>query len=383
MSIIFMDHFLQIKQWIFDIGDSVCPLVGNWEGKVVEVTERGVEAVRSYWVSDGSKKQKVEEARFLGWGAQKIWKIGQYVRHHTGEEGFIIGQEADEVFFWKGGEEMGANPYVGHQNSLWEVQSSKGIDQILDRCRGNVTMEAMKLANVSQEDVARLMFLTDDEMALDLQLMSPNQIDQGLKLVRMPGNPWKYWSVLVWKGRHCGHYHILDVVVSMKTKSHLMLQVRTEVVNTIGTVISIPTSSSRLLLPLHVIERPPFGLEPPSDYVHPRIAGLQKHRSRLPLQGASESQDTARASTPPPDSKILVDSTDDSAWDPEVSQELSNMSIAPERWKLTHTTHHEFYELDRSIAELVSFQVELHGTVSALKDRKYTYNTKSSMWHSI
>ncbi|KAK1215603.1 hypothetical protein PQX77_021792, partial [Marasmius sp. AFHP31] len=69
-----------IKQWIFDIGDSVCPLVGNWE--VVKVTERGVEAVRSYWVSDGSKKQKVEEARFLGWGAQKIWKIG-HVRKAT------------------------------------------------------------------------------------------------------------------------------------------------------------------------------------------------------------------------------------------------------------------------------------------------------------
>ncbi|KAK1229578.1 hypothetical protein PQX77_007357 [Marasmius sp. AFHP31] len=385
-----MDHFPQIKQWIFDIGDSVCPLVGNWEGKVVKVTERGVEAVRSYWVSDGSKKQKVEEVRFFGWGAQKIWKIGQYVCHHTGEEGFIVGQEADEVFFWKGGEEMGANPYVGHRNSLREVQSSKGIDRILDRRRGNVTMEAMKLANVSREDVARLMSLTNDEMALDPQLMSPNQIDQGLKLVRTPGNPWKYWSVLVWKGRHRGHYHVLDVVVSTKTISHLMLQVRTEVVNAIGTVISVDYDhvvDAELLLPLHVIERPPFGLEPPSDYVHPGIAGLQKHRSRLPLQGASESQDTARASTPPPDSNILVDSTGDSAWDPEVSQELSNMPvtlpIAPERWKSTHATHHEFYELDRSIADLVSFQVKLHGTVSAFKDRKYTYNTKSSTWHSI
>ncbi|KAK1218163.1 hypothetical protein PQX77_019166 [Marasmius sp. AFHP31] len=59
------------------------------------------------------------------------------------------------------------------------------------------------------------------------------------------------------------------------------------------------------------------------------------------------------------------------------------LPIAPERWKLTHATHHEFYKWDRSIVDLVSFQVKLHGTVSAFKDRKYTYNTKSSTWHSI
>ncbi|KAK1219921.1 hypothetical protein PQX77_017315 [Marasmius sp. AFHP31] len=57
--------------------------------------------------------------------------------------------------------------------------------------------------------------------------------------------------------------------------------------------------------------------------------------------------------------------------------------VVPERWKSAHATHHEFYELDRSIADLVSFQVKLQGTVSAFKNRKYTYSNKSSTWHSI
>ncbi|KAJ8092930.1 hypothetical protein PM082_023566 [Marasmius tenuissimus] len=51
--------------------------------------------------------------------------------------------------------------------------------------------------------------------------------------------------------------------------------------------------------------------------------------------------------------------------------------------QLAHTSHHEFYKLDQSIADDVLFQVKLHGVMPAFKDKKYKYNESSSSWFLV
>ncbi|KAL0058840.1 hypothetical protein AAF712_014467 [Marasmius tenuissimus] len=140
-----------------------------------------------------------------------------------------------------------------------------------------------------------------------------------------------------------------------------------------------------MLSMFHKTNELPFGLEPPTDYVHPGVAGLQKQRSQLHIAHDNISPPPVRGSTPAPDPAAPVD-PDADAWNPGVSQEPSGVIIPTaqiNRWKSTHQTHHEFYELDWAMADLVSFQVKLHGTIPTFKDRKYTYNSKSSTWHSV
>ncbi|KAK1217619.1 hypothetical protein PQX77_019724, partial [Marasmius sp. AFHP31] len=74
---------------------------------------------------------------------------------------------------------------------------------------------------------------------VDPQLMTPAQIDNALAITKTFGNPWKIWSVLVWKGMHCGFYHVIDLIVSRETKSGLKLQVRTDVANAVGNLLLV------------------------------------------------------------------------------------------------------------------------------------------------
>ncbi|KAJ8081357.1 hypothetical protein PM082_007192 [Marasmius tenuissimus] len=143
------EKFPAVRQWSFHEGESVSPWVGKWEGRITTLTNRGVEAVRTRHVNHGNKKTKTEEVRFLGWSINKVWRVGQYIQNYTGAEGFILACENNEVFFWKGGEEMGATPYVAHRNLLREVQKTRGINHILERRRDNVLAEVEKLAGVS------------------------------------------------------------------------------------------------------------------------------------------------------------------------------------------------------------------------------------------
>ncbi|KAJ8091487.1 hypothetical protein PM082_024405 [Marasmius tenuissimus] len=91
---------------------------------------------------------------------------------------------------------MGATPYVAHQNSLREVQKTRGVNHILERRRDNVLAEVEKLAGVSRADIFRTASLVEDPNALDPQLMTAEQIDRGLNIVRTGSNPWKFWDIL-------------------------------------------------------------------------------------------------------------------------------------------------------------------------------------------
>ncbi|KAK1234688.1 hypothetical protein PQX77_002100 [Marasmius sp. AFHP31] len=64
----------------------------------------------------------------------------------------------------------------------------------------------------------------------------------------------------------------------------------------------------------------------------------------------------------------------------DISYPLALASLVVEPWKPTHTSQHEFYELERSIADEVLFRVKLHGNMPAFKDRKYMYSHSSDTW---
>ncbi|KAJ8081356.1 hypothetical protein PM082_007191 [Marasmius tenuissimus] len=233
--------------------------------------------------------------------------------------------------------------------------------------------------------------------------MTAEQIDRGLNIVRTGSNPWKFWDVLVWKGQHRGFHHVMDVIPFKKTKSRLMIQVQTNTVNAVGSLINIDYDhvvDSQLLLPLHILQQPSLAPQPPADYQHPGIAGLSKQQSQLHLRNAAATPSQVTTPTPavmPPLDPSLADpaAPEADAWNPNaapVSNDTTDVSSPPvlapsslvnERWKSTHISHHEFYELERSIADKVLFQVKLDGRMPAFKDRKYMYSHISNTWFSI
>ncbi|KAK1234458.1 hypothetical protein PQX77_002334 [Marasmius sp. AFHP31] len=235
-----------------------------------------------------------------------------------------------------------------------------------------------------------------DSATLNVQLMTSDQIDKGLKLTKTPANPWKHWDVLVWKGKHCGSYHVIDVVSSKKTRSQMMLQVQTNTVNASGTLVAVDYNhlvDAEVLLPLHVIEPPPLALELPPGYVHPGLTGLQKQQLLLHTQYAQSSQpEPPRTVTPPPSkpSLIAADSVvgETDPWAPEMSLDPGTATNSPpmppiKPWRSSHSSQHEFYELDQAVADDVLFLAKLQGTMPVFKDRKYKYNQGSALWFSV
>ncbi|KAL0059192.1 hypothetical protein AAF712_014086 [Marasmius tenuissimus] len=178
-----IDKFLAVRQWSFHEGESVCMWRGDWRGQITTGTACSVEAVQTHQVNNGNKKPKVEELRFLSWGLHKTWKVGQYVQHYTRAEGFVLACENDKVFFWKGGEEIGATPYIAHCNSLQEIQKTRGVAQILERRREDVLAEAEKLTRVSRGNIFRTTSLVEDPNALDPQLVTSEQINKALNII--------------------------------------------------------------------------------------------------------------------------------------------------------------------------------------------------------
>ncbi|KAL0057247.1 hypothetical protein AAF712_016117 [Marasmius tenuissimus] len=351
------EQFPRVQQWEFAEGKAVYSLRGNWRGWVTMVMEHGVEAVQTRCISNGNKKMKMEELRFLGWGLYKEWNIGQYVQHYTGAEGFILTCENDEIFFWKEGDQM----------------KTRGVDWILKRQRENTLMEAEKLINVSRGDILSAVSLIDDPNALDPQLMTPEQIDRGLWLIKTGANPWKFWDVLVWKGQHRGFYQVIDVIPSKKTKSQLMVQIRTNIVNVVGLFVNVDYDyvvDAQLLLPLHIIEPPPPALQPLVEYLYPGITGLCKQCSNLHLHDAAVLPPSIPMweGTPPIDHILSGPTTSQSdPWNPATTVALEDPTSTPstlplEPWRLAHASHHKFYELDPINADVVLFQVKLHGT---------------------
>ncbi|KAL0061242.1 hypothetical protein AAF712_011948 [Marasmius tenuissimus] len=165
----------------------------------------------------------------------------------------------------------------------------------------------------------------------------------------------------------------MDITTTKKTNNGLMIQVCMDIVNTVGTVISVDYDhivDAELLLPLHIIKQPPLGLQQPAGYVHPGIVGLMKHRSQLHLPPMSVLP--LPTTTPLPQRAVTLPPTDVSTgfdegpWSPDASEGPSNpdaseesgpiaapspLMLAPalELWKSAHSSQHMFYKLDTVI----------------------------------
>ncbi|KAK1234265.1 hypothetical protein PQX77_002533 [Marasmius sp. AFHP31] len=384
-----VEYFPRVKDWVFEVGERVTDWKGRTYGQIDAIKDNGIEITVLRRLVDGTGSE-IDETRFLGWAAFKTWPVGSYVQHMGGEEGIVVGGEVDTVFFWKGEGDGDQLLRGAHRNSLRAAARISSIDGVLARRRENVTMEALRLSGMSEATIVRAMgTLNSVNGFVDPQLMTPSQVDDALTVTKTFGNPWKFWSVLVWKGKHRGFYHVLDVIVSRETKSGLKLQVRTDIVNAAGNLVLVDYDyvvDADLLLPLHIVKPPPEGLSLPQTYQHPGITGLQKHRSRRHLVNADPAPAPAREVTPPPDKTPSIVS-DEAAWDPNAEVEVSgSLSSIPapnvEPWRTHHPSQHEYYELDATVADLVLFQVKLSGSIPDLKNHKYIYKENSS-WLSI
>ncbi|KAK1217456.1 hypothetical protein PQX77_019893 [Marasmius sp. AFHP31] len=401
-----MVSFPRVKEWVFEVGEKVCGPTGHFLGLVQEVTENRLGVKITRWLSEQSQTN-AGEITCMGWLAFKQWTPGDYVQHTTGQEGFIIGKrdpqgDSDILLFWNRGEE-GAMPYAAHRNTLRAASTTK-LEDVLHRRRENVTMEALRLSNVSRDMIIKTMSALNQTRGFDANLMTPEQTDKALEVTKTFGNLWKLWNVLVWKGIHRGHFHVLDVIVSKQTKSGLKLQLRTDIVNAAGVPILVDYDyvvDADLLLPLHIIKKPPFNLRPPEGYTHPGIAGLLQRRVQLHERKKLDPPPppfTPRGLTPPVETPPPTDpspstepssSTENSIWSPtdpgESSALVSALStfVALVWWTSCHQSQHEFYDLDADVANLVFFQVELSGCIPDLKNKKYTNNPKSKHWLSL
>ncbi|KAL0057222.1 hypothetical protein AAF712_016145, partial [Marasmius tenuissimus] len=149
-----------------------------------------------------------------------------------------------------------------------------------------------------------------------------------------------------------------------------------------------------------ILQQPSLLLQPPADYQHPGIAGLSKQQSQLHFSNAAPTPSQVTTQTPAVTLPLGPSLTDPAAleadaWNPNaapVSNDMTDVSsplvLAPsllvvEQWKSTYTSHHEFYELEQSIADGVLLQVKLDSRMPAFKDQKYTYSHSSNTWFSI
>ncbi|KAJ8073154.1 hypothetical protein PM082_020023 [Marasmius tenuissimus] len=230
--------------------------------------------------------------------------------------------------------------------------------------------------------IIKTMSALNQTRGFDANPMTPEQTDKALQVTKTFRNPWKLSSVLVWKGMHHGHFHVLDVIVSKQTKSSLKLQLRTDIINAVGVPILVDYNyvvDADLLLPLHIIKKPPFNLMLPKGYTHPGIRGLLQHRARLHKRRKPDPlPSTSRAATPPVETS--------SPTEPSLSTEPSS-STKSSIWTPTDTgpsaALHESYDLKAEVANLIFFQVKLTGHIPDLKNKKYTNNSTSKHWLSM
>ncbi|KAK1233800.1 hypothetical protein PQX77_003027 [Marasmius sp. AFHP31] len=369
-----MKHFPPVQGWVFQVGDMVVDRIGGHRGMVSSVAKHGVEVEVS--LSQGPK-----ELLAFGWAIRKTFDTGQYVRHDSGSEGWVVGSDTERVCFWQGSKD--STPFAAHPNSLQRVEpSSSGVSALVQR-RESMLMESLRLANMSQNQITRALAVMSQKVGYDPQLLTPEQLDHSIRSTNMYQNPWKHWSVWVFKGMHRGHYHVLDLVVSKDTKSGLKLQVQSDIVNASRTVVVDydHVVDADLPPPLHILQPLPLTLEPPPGYIHPGLDTLKGHRMRI--DSFREEESTAeRAATPPPE----PESSEPGPWNPEAEEPsltVSTPHLAVDWWRSSHLSHHQFHELDGASVDLVRFQVKLEGVIPEFKNKVYRYEAKSSKWFSV
>ncbi|KAG7085365.1 hypothetical protein E1B28_002928 [Marasmius oreades] len=209
--------------------------------------------------------------------------------------------------------------------------------------------------------------------------------DQSLVLSRTFTCPWKWWNVLVWRGRFKGQHTLVDVTFSTKTASRLRVHVRSNVANTSSALFVVDYDDvidPKLFLPLHLVAQPPKAFLPPHGYLHPAIPLLEQFRAKVVV--SNEPEAVQKKTTPPPD-PAASSSTDMDVWNPnwnpkavpeanpEAEEQPPLLRTGPgfEWWRRHHSSQHDFYNLLPNVAECLSFQVILTGSIPDLNGRQY------------
>ncbi|KAK1218280.1 hypothetical protein PQX77_019045 [Marasmius sp. AFHP31] len=280
-----LEHFPQVNDWEFRIGEKVESCLSGDHGVVSEIHDHGVNIELQHTSQSGSERT-ISEISFGGWCLLKSWKLGDYLRHRQGLEGWVV--EID-----------GTTVNLISRN----VDERSGLLR-LDRFSGHTNSFVTEPAPYDWQSYSGLP--ASNTVPLDV-----------LNTARTFGAPWRWKEVVIWRGRHHGvNYRVSDVLLSQQTASGMKVQVETTVAN---------SSSHKLLadyddvverwtlLPLHIIEDPISpAFRPDRWYRHPAIDEMKS----IVIPAAHPQPPTPpRPATPPHTPLIGADTPE--AWNPE------------------------------------------------------------------
>ncbi|KAK1224324.1 hypothetical protein PQX77_012775 [Marasmius sp. AFHP31] len=322
-------NFPRVDGWEFQLGEKVFSFLCDLEGAVTAVNVTGVEITACHSAGTATTSG---DTHFGGWALLKRWSIGDYLRHREGREGWVV-------------EVGGSNLKLVST----EKESGSGILRI-DRISGHVNLFIASTPPHDWQPSSKA---------------SPKISADGLAAAQTFAIPWKWREVIVWRGKHSGHYRVFDVIFSTQTPSGMKVIVETTVVNAERRIVVDydDVVDRRTLLLLHIIERPRVAsFEPCAPYRHPAIDELKsviidfdppaQPPTRPPTPPAATPEDTA--GLPP-------------AWDPNVegSEDPVEAAAARRRQELAtfHVSQHPFLDIPPGSEESPShkFNAKLTG----------------------
>ncbi|KAI3614492.1 hypothetical protein WG66_009651 [Moniliophthora roreri] len=337
-------NFPPIEDWRFDIGEMVMAPTGQQGvvishfpgGPVIQCYEPGPDNCDP--ASLDSLTTRVGEHCF-GWKLIKSWLPGDFVRHVSGVEGFVIIPncfETDNVLI-KHPDNNVNHDFSGHANSFrltprHEKSQGYAFRREPETFHQTPWMEAA--VRGPREITTRLdwqQFRSEWNEKLALRRL-PQQVfvmdhveaSAKIKKARSGTIPWKDRRVLIYaKGRHNKGdvAQVYDVHIRQKTKSGLQITVESEVIGRQGQRQMYDYEDlvdEHWELPLHLVERPLNpAFHPKRNYIHSMTFHVKV--AKLPP--------SVRSTTPPlrshrPSSARSCSSTPDPAW--TVSADDSN-----------------------------------------------------------
>ncbi|KAG7096171.1 hypothetical protein E1B28_006844 [Marasmius oreades] len=306
-----LKHFPKVPCWEFYVGERVQSCRSGIEGIITSITSRGVE----YSAKNG-------EICFGGWSILKDWRLGDYIRHYEGREGWVVKSHKRGVrVILKAGNSRveRVERFSGHINSF--VATSPPYNW-----QSSLLIQPMTLNNqpsIGGEITAAWTFCC----------------------------LWKWWEVVVWRGKYRGpSYRIFDVILSPQTASGMKFLLETTIVNSLSPRVVVnydDVVDRKTLLPLHIIQAPAaLAFRPGALYRHPAIYSLKSIV-------INPSPPSSRPVTPPP--PPVVNNGTSVAWDPSYDgTETYPQALGPQ-WEGYHSSQRPFLVVPRSFTEGVNF----------------------------
>ncbi|KAL0567185.1 ubiquitin-specific protease ubp15 [Marasmius crinis-equi] len=339
-----LENFPRVLGWEFKLGKLVRSSLSGAVGTISAVYLHGVDIT-----SQPSTDCTACEASFGGWALHKRWRVGDYLRHYQGLEGWVV-----------------------------EVNGTtlKLVSRYTDLATGLLRLD--RFSGHTNSFVAATPPYDWQSMSIAQPVNANNQskMPDGLTAARTFRAPWKWKDVILWRGKHHGtNYRVFDVLLSDQTASGMRVQVETTIANSPLQRILVDYDDvvdRGTLLPLHIIEdptSPAFRPDPP--YRHPAIDKLKSiHITAV----SPQSPPPTRPATPPYTSALEATAADaPEAWNPEFRDREdpgAEYALAKAReLEAFHVSQHPFLEILRCVTESATFKfnVKLTGTSQVTK----------------